>query len=44
MAVIDLIVLTVANALVPQGFAQDEFDFGILAGVSKHGFMSLVRV
>lgn len=44
MAAAHLIILTVADALVPQCLAQEDFYFGVLARVSKHSFMSLVRI
>ena len=44
MAAAHLIILAVADALVPQCLAQEDFYFGVLARVSKHSFMSLVRI
>lgn len=44
MAAAHLIILAVADAFVPQSLAQKDFDFGVLARVSKHSFMSLVRI
>lgn len=44
MAAAHLIILAVADALVPQCLAQEDFYFGVPARVSKHSFMSLVRI
>lgn len=42
MAAAHLIILAVADALVPQCLAQKDFDFGVLAADSLHIFMALL--
>ena len=42
MAAAHLKILAVADAFVPQGLAQKDFDFGVLATDALHIFMALL--